>query len=92
METSNILVRVLKGCFLLCFVSCVAGDGDIAIAPTAAIDRVIIQYANKNATRGRNGLRGLEIVPLNEEDTVEQAVARFEVRETRIFLLFPLAF
>ncbi|KAH7619350.1 putative (S)-ureidoglycine aminohydrolase [Nannochloris sp. 'desiccata'] len=45
--------------------------------PTA-VDRVIVQYANLNATRGRNGLRGLEVVPLNEEDTVQQAMSRLE--------------
>lgn len=67
----------LNACILLCCIPCVTAD--VNIAPSAATDRVIIQYHNSNATRGRNGLRGLEVVPLHEEDTVEQALARLEV-------------
>ena len=69
--------RLFGACILLSSVSSVAGqDFSIASTPTAAVDRVIVQYASRNATRGRSGLQGLEVVPLNDEDTVEQALVR----------------
>ena len=77
----NSFDRFLGACILFSWVSLVAGqDFSIVAPPTAAVDRVIVRYANLNATRGRNGLQGLEIVPLNEEDTVDQAMLRLEVR------------
>ena len=59
--------------------SCAAFD-----LSTAATDRVIIQYADPHATRGNKGLRGLEVVPLNEDDTVEDVLEKLQVgKETQ---------
>lgn len=66
-----ILVSLVCATFVL---SCSAGD-----VSTAASDRVIIQYADPQATRGSKGLRGLEIVPLDDEDTIEDALAKLQV-------------
>ena len=67
------VISWLLAFLLLNSISCTAAD----IA--AAEDRVIIQYADQDATHGSKGLRGLEIVPLTDDDTIEDAVARFQV-------------
>jgi hypothetical protein len=77
MDNNNNIIGLLGACIILCCTSSVAGE--FAISP-AAVDRVIVQYANSNTTTETKGLKGLEIVTLNEEDTVDQALSRLEVR------------
>ncbi len=47
-------------------------------ADVVATDRVIIQYYDHDTTHSAAGLRGLEIVPLEANDSVATALARLE--------------
>lgn len=56
-----------------------------------ATDRVVVRYVHTNVTKGRKGLRGFEVVPLEDGEEVQDAIDRLLARDGgRPFSVPPL--